>query len=320
MIVHRPKAGLLSALATLALLAACAGKEAAPEPARAGPVLRTGEPRLTASHSEAPIATNFKSANQPKLQAGQHWMAIADDTGRAIVEMLRKRVTCGPGHDKCSLVYVRPPNPLTEFGRAFHGQIVTTLVQQKIQVARSADAELVVDIDVQPVLFAANRPQYRHAGVPVELGPGIWALRDVVTPEPAVAGTLPPSADALHWFRAEFAAGQTPQAEVLVTVSVGDARRYLGRATNAYYIADADKRLYDKEICTLFELCPKGVAPGGGGAPAEGKAAVLRVTGDCPLDRPCPEPVSSSTASVTSTPMPTPVPASASVPVKAGKK
>lgn len=278
----------------LAGLAGCAGQQATSEPVRAEPLIHAGEPRLTASHGETPVAGNFKATTQPKLQAGQHWIAIADDTGRAIVDMLRKRAPCAPGADKCSLVQVRPPTPMTEFSRAFHGQIVTTLVQQKVQVARGADAELVVDIDVQPVLFSANRPQYRHAGVPVELGPGVWALRDVATPVPAGAGATPPSRDALHWFRSEFAAGQTPQAEILITVSVADPRRYLARVTSAYYIADTDKRLYDKEICTLFELCPKGIAPGG--APAEGKAAVLRVTGDCPLDRPCPAPATAAAA------------------------
>ncbi|MBK6401254.1 MAG: hypothetical protein IPP18_01295 [Rhodocyclaceae bacterium] len=290
------------AVCALAGLAGCAGQPATLGPARAGPPIHAGEPRLTASHGETPVASNFKTATQPKLQAGQHWIAIADDTGRAIVEMLRRRAPCGPGVDKCSLVQVRPPTPMTEFGRAFHGQIVTTLVQQKVQVARAADAELTVDIDVQPVMFTANRPQYRHAGVPVELGPGIWALRDVATPVPVGASATPPAQDALHWFRAEFAAGQTPQAEILVTVSVADAKRYLARATSAYYIADTDKRLYDKEICALFELCPKGVAPGG--APGDGKAAVLRVTGDCPLDRPCPDPV--SVAPVAATPAPVP--------------
>ena len=279
------KRSIFALAAALAGAAGCAGP--APESPRAGTPVYTGEARLAASHGETPVAGNFKATVQPKLQAGQHWLGIADDTGRAIVDILRRRAPCGPGADKCSLVHVRPPTPLTEFSRAFHGQIVTTLVQQKVQVARAADAGLVVEIDIQPVLFSANRPQYRHAGVPVELGPGIWALRDVATPVPAGAGAAPPGQDALHWFRSEFAAGQTPQAEVLVTVSVADARRYLARATSAYYIADTDKRLYDKEICALFELCPKGVAPGA--APGDDKAAVLRVTGDCPLDRPCPE-------------------------------
>lgn len=305
------KLSILTLAGVLASVAGCAGQVATPDSPRAGTPVYTGEARLTASHGETPVAGNFKSTVQPKLQAGQHWLGIADDTGRAIVEMLRRRAPCGPGADKCSLVHVRPPNPLTEFSRAFHGQIVTTLVQQKVQVARSADAGLVVDIDVQPVLFSANRPQYRHAGVPVELGPGVWALRDVATPVPAGAGATPPTQDALHWFRSEFAAGQTPQAEILITVSVADPRRYLARVTSAYYIADTDKRLYDKEICALFELCPKGVAPGG--APGDGKAAVLRVTGDCPLDRPCPEPatVTSAPAQAPAVSAPPPAPAPA---------
>jgi hypothetical protein len=205
------------------------------------------------------------------------------------------------GVDKCSLVQVRPPTPLTEFSRAFHGQIVTTLVQQKVQVARAADAELTVDIDVQPVMFTANRPQYRHAGVPVELGPGIWALRDVATPVPVGASATPPAQDALHWFRAEFAAGQTPQAEILVTVSVADAKRYLARATSAYYIADTDKRLYKGNLRAV-RVVPERRCPGrcagrwqGGGA-----AHHLRLPARPAVSRPV------SVAPVAATPAPVP--------------
>jgi hypothetical protein len=107
---------------------------------------------------------------------------------------------------------------------------------------------------VQPISFSANRPQYRYAGVPVELAPGVWAIRDIASTDPANT-EAPPSVDALHWFRSEFAAGQTPRVELLVTVSVVDKRRYLARASNAYYITDADKRLYEAEMCSLFKLC-----------------------------------------------------------------
>ena len=90
---------------------------------------------------------------------------------------------------------------------------------------------------------------------------------------------------------AAFASGDYPVAAFLI----GEALRL----DPSMATADTDKRLYDKEICALFEPCPKGVAPGG--APGDGKAAVLRVTGDCPLDRSCPEP-----ATVTPAPVQTP--------------
>ncbi|MDP2829234.1 MAG: hypothetical protein Q8O37_11590, partial [Sulfuricellaceae bacterium] len=46
------------------------------------------------------------------------------------------------------------------------------------------------------------------------------------------------------WFQSEFATGDTPQTEIIVTTSVSDASQYLARSTSIYYVADADLRMY----------------------------------------------------------------------------
>lgn len=256
-------------------------------------VIHTGSPRTTASHSETPVAANFATTTQAKLQAGQHWLAIADDTGKSIAAAWRAGRYCPPKPGPCSPVFVRPPEVFTGFSRAFHNQLVTTLVNQGVSVSRQPDTELSMEVDVQPVLFSPNRPQYRYAGVPVELAPGVWALRDATTTDPVNAGQVPPAPDALHWFRSQFAAGQTPRAEILVTVSMGDRHRYLSRTTSAYYVADTDQHLYDEELCGLFKLCPaKADACGCPATPGKTGccpgSTVIKVTGDCPIDQPCP--------------------------------
>ncbi len=225
-------------------------------PANPGAVIHAGVPLATAHYSEAPIASNFAATNQAKLQATQHWMRIADDAGQSIVTMLKaaKPKPCPPKSDKCGMVYVKPAGTVTEFSRVFHNQLITKLVRSGVAVSKTPAADWTAEFDVQPISFSANRPQYRYAGVPVELAPGVWAIRDVASTDPANA-EAPPSVDALHWFRSEFATGQTPRVELLVTVSVVDKRRYLARASNAYYITDADKRLYEAEMCSLFKLC-----------------------------------------------------------------
>lgn len=245
------------------------------------PGIQTGTAKTTATHNEAPVANNFQTTAQYKLQAGQHWLAISDDTGRWIVGALKKAGACAPKMAKCPLLYVEHPAPVTEFSRAFHSQLVTTLVSQQVAVAKAPGADLSVDIDVQPVLFTANRPQYRYAGTPVELAPGIWAIRDVTETTPANAGIVASPPDALHWFRSEFAAGQTPRAEIVVTTSIGDKNRYLARTTAVYYIADTDLALYDREICSLFTLCPTEPEK-------KNSLTTIRIVGDCPLDKPCP--------------------------------
>jgi hypothetical protein len=241
----------------------------------------TSTPRTTAPYGETPVASNFQTTTQYKLQAGQHWLAISDDTGRWILAALKKNSACNAKDGKCAMLYVEPPTPVTGFSRAFHTQLVTTLVNQQVAVSKNSGSGLVVSIDVQPVLFTANRPQYRYAGTPVELAPGVWAIRDVTTTTPPNATGVPPSVDALHWFRSEFAAGQTPRAEVLVTTSIGDQNRYLARTTAVYYVADSDMSLYDRELCSLFELCSAEPAK-------KDTTATVKIIGDCPLDKPCP--------------------------------
>lgn len=245
------------------------------------PGIHTDTPRTTAPYGETPVASNFQKTSQYKLQAGQHWLAIADDTGRWILGALKKNRACPRRSDKCATLYVEPPTPVTEFSRAFHSQLITTLVNQQVAVSKTTDAALTVNIDVQPVLFTANRPQYRYAGTPVELAPGIWAIRDVTTTTPPNTTGVPPKVDALHWFRSEFAAGQTPRAEVLITTSISDQNRYLARTTAVYYVADSDFSLYNHEICSLFELCAADPVK-------KDPNATVHIIGDCPLDTPCP--------------------------------
>lgn len=272
------------------------------------PGIQTGTPKTVATHNETPVASNFQTTNQYKLQAGQHWLAIADDTGHWIIEAMARTGVCRAGSKRCSALHVETPSPLTGFSRAFHNQLVTTLVNQKAAVSRIADTDLIVDIDVQPVLFTANRPQYRYAGEPVELAPGIWAIRDVTTTTPPNEGIVPSPPDALHWFRSQFAAGQTPRAEVLVTTSITNRDRYVARTTAAYYIADTDLALYDHELCELFALCAQETEK-------KDSVSTVPIIGDCPIDQPCP-PAKPTTASPPTATTPKPVTKPATKPVK----
>jgi len=258
--------------------------------------------RTTAPNTEAPISTNFRTNTQLKLQAGQHWASIAEDTGKAIAELLGKMPQSGPQFRSSKSIFVNPPVVVTEFSRAFHTQLITTLVSSGLVVSKDAGAAMSIDIDVQTIVFAPNRPQYRFAGKATELGPGVWALRDAATVKPEDAKLIPPvdelmRGNALHWFRTEFASGQTPQTEILVTVSAGNEKRYLARTTNVYYITDGDRKLYEQEICSRISTCP---------SPAKEKEKppliTLEVTDNCgaekccPDGKPCPAPVAAEPA------------------------
>lgn len=238
--------------------------------------IQTESQRPHASHSEAPLAANFPATSQAKLQAGQHWQTIAHDAAQSLVQSLSRSQRCGLSINPCRPVHVAEPQHPTEFSRAFINALITALVQQGINVSQAPDAALLLHLDVQPVRFAPDRPQYRHAGQPRELGPGIWALQDVV--ETSRAGQTS-GGSALHWFRTEFAAGATPRTEIVLTLSVMDGIRYAARSTNVYYVTETDLHLYNQEICSLIRPCPeKTPAPGKPVIPV--RKATLGIIGD----------------------------------------
>ena len=71
-------------------------------------------------------------------------------------------------------------------------------------------------------------------------------------------------ADAYSWFRSEFATGETPQTEIIVTASVSDASQYLARSTSVYYVADSDQALYQATPQTTRPITTPTIGVTGG--------------------------------------------------------
>lgn len=205
--------------------------------------------------NEVPVAANFRTSNQLKLQAAEHWRRVANQSAAALVKSLQDGGACIP-KSGCTTLHLRrscdttgcvPQSCDTTFNRVFFNQFLTALVGLGYQVtAVPLAGAIVVDIDIQAVAFSANRPQYRYAGQPVEIAPGIWALRDATTlvdkdGNPA----LRTSGFDSNWYRTEFAAGATPRNELVITVSaISGERTYVARNSRVYYTADSDAALY----------------------------------------------------------------------------
>ena len=186
-------------------------------------------------YSEAPLAANFPTSKQPKVQAAAHWNVIAQDVAQQLATSLKAKPELHP-------LYVNQAANKTDFDRAFANQLISALVAEGFVVQKSPAGALVVDIDTQAVRFSANRPQYRYAGAATALTAGVWALHQASPAGIATAAIV--GADAYMWFSSEFATGATPQMEILITTSVSDGRQYLARNTSVYYVADADSALY----------------------------------------------------------------------------
>lgn len=202
-----------------------------------------------ARHSETPLATNFPTTKQEKLQAASHWEAITADMAKELSASLPTPLT--------GSLYVQTAQE-SPFNRAVKDQLITSLVQSGHPIAKTPDAAIKVEVDTQVVEFSPNRSQNKWIGVPTALVTGAWALRAVETKSganttAAVGVTaLAVGTDIYRWFKSEDASGHTPRTEIIVNVSVSDDHRYIARTTNVYYVTDTDRELYDAAGTKVF--------------------------------------------------------------------
>lgn len=238
-------------------------------------------------YSETPLATNFDTSRQLKVQAAHHWQVIANETADDLLKSIAKGNVCIPGAS-CPRLYVEPTNPRSAFGRAFHNQFVSRLVASGQNVTTAAkDAEITVALDAQTVRFSPNRSQYLGVGKFTMLSAGLWGLHEMNLhdishrPGPVVA-TAAVIADVLEYNMAEFAKGPTPQLELVLTAAAKRNSQYVARSTSVYYVADGDSSLY----CWRAEGCGD-MDTGGGSATASScgvggaRCTEIPVVGDC---------------------------------------
>ncbi len=198
-----------------------------------------------ARHSEAPIATNFATQKQLKMQSASHWQLIARDTAAQLIAALPEKYP----------LHVRQSGTQSSFEKAFAGQLIGELHAAGYPVMKVADhpGTLLVDVSATPVLFSRSRLQGKHVGRWTVLSGGLWVLREIydeVSPGAAMmAGAV--TLDAMAWFRSEFASGPTPQTELIVTASVSSAERYYAQVSAAYYTTDSDWELYNSPAPAL---------------------------------------------------------------------
>jgi len=204
-----------------------------------------------ADSNEVPIASNFPTSMQRKLQAAEHWKSVANYSASELSNSLQRASTCSIGLQCKTLVIRRSCETTgctqvaceTTFGKVFHEELVTAMVNLGYRVSTVPVKDgITLEYDVQTVSFGPNRPQYRHAGRAVELADGVWALKDPAAVVNSQESLLKPnSGERLNWYRTEFATGRTPTREIVVTASAKSAdQAYIGRSTEVYYISDAD--------------------------------------------------------------------------------
>jgi hypothetical protein len=186
-------------------------------------------------YTPTPLAANFPITKQAKLQAAYHWGIVTNSIEKRLVAELKK----SPPRP----LFINEPAEQNAFQRALFTQLTTSLVNDGFVVSRTPAGALKIDIDVQTVTFSAARPQYRFLGERSELPGGVW-MRELVPTAMLNEDAVKAGWDPHDLSNAQFAPGETPKTEIIVTLSVSDQYRYLARSTSAYYVADSDRELY----------------------------------------------------------------------------
>lgn len=113
----------------------------------------------TTPYSEAPVATNFPSSKQHKLQAGAHWNVIANDAASTLVSSIRLGKGCIAAYPDCNRLVLRPPKEPTAFARGFHTLLATALVNQGVQLAPDAASAMMVPASVTTTVTTPASPR-----------------------------------------------------------------------------------------------------------------------------------------------------------------
>ena len=189
-----------------------------------------------APFSPVPQAANFPATRQLKLQAAYHWNVIAGHIEKNLLLELKK--------NPARPLYINLPQQTTPFQRALATELTTALVSDGYMVSIAPAGSLKIDLDVQALTFAADRPQYRYFGEPAAIGGGVWGASEMNPPALLAVAGIAAAYDGHRWLNSQFAPGDTPKTEIIVTVSVSDPYRYFARTSSAYYVSDSDRALY----------------------------------------------------------------------------
>lgn len=204
-------------------------------------------------YADVPAPTRFENSTQQKLQAAQHWQAIADHFAQGVAEDLRKR------GDTRSL-YVPTPDKEQPFVAGFRELLTTALVAQGLPVSVDSRSALTVDVRYSIYAFSPDRAKNTYYyGEASALGAGLWALSAVATADISSSASLTAGVKVLTaalgvegfaWLSQEglgngrYASGPVPRSEILLTASIHDGSRIVSRRSNIYYAADEDRALY----------------------------------------------------------------------------
>ncbi|MCX7945611.1 MAG: hypothetical protein N2557_01365 [Hydrogenophilus sp.] len=201
-------------------------------------------------YSEVPIAVNFPTSQQEKLQSAHHWRVIGQSIAARLSHAIAADQGCRAAPMICPTVAVATSDRPSSFERALVHTITTELVTQGWKVQTEIPAEIVIRLDIHAQRFTSRPPDGKFTSWALLAG-GLVALSD--NPEIGIWHHFSPGAAVLTGLAAadiwriqtsQFASGAIPEIEVMVSASAVRDGVYLARTTDIYYLATDDLALY----------------------------------------------------------------------------
>lgn len=176
----------------------------------------------------SPTAASYSESYQQSLQASAHWRTVALDISQQVKHTLARR-----GMESRRL-YVQVPAGRSDFNRAFHDFILSSMLGHGLQISSEPKGSLPISYDVQLIEYKPGR-------------------KGLITDAQAQSRQL----------------AEVPNMEVIVSAAIVDANQYLMHETSIYYINERDSRLYEAVIPAVLpaplqgrKLSVKGCRPG----------------------------------------------------------
>lgn len=192
----------------------------------------------SAPYSEAPIATNFKTTNQLKLQSLYHWKVISANMVKVLISKIP---------NKSIYIY---PNNTNQFNNIFSDFLREELLNNGIKVKRyDTLTSTYLKYNVKIVKLNKDISSFRNmVGVPTALAAGVWFINKfaskTISGVPTMVFGAAAATEATLWFNSKEASGNLPKYEVSITIDVYNKNEYLSTINRVYYVSDLDYNLY----------------------------------------------------------------------------
>ena len=190
----------------------------------------------SAPYREAPVAINFKTQEQLKLQALSHWKIVADDLAKQLKINKNQKIFIKISDD-------------TKFDKLFGTFFRSFLVKKGYKIFLDKNnADYIVNYDTNIVEFKDRYiPKSRDSvGSLVFLGSGVAVLRNASAEAGAVLGIA--ALEALNIYNSKKAYKGASIYEVNVNINVIEIKTnvIIDEINGIYYIVDNQKCLYSK--------------------------------------------------------------------------